>query len=101
MLGGDQDRAGGNILDAAIFQPKTADRFQKPDGNRPPEPGEGKDGSPAEQHGRQADDHQNHQVQIEERVEKQRSRCEHWGRRGLRFAACLLQRLQMAHDDLA
>ena len=42
MLGGNQHCAGGNVLDAAIFEPETADRFQKPDGNRAPEACEGK-----------------------------------------------------------
>jgi hypothetical protein len=51
MLDGDQDCAGRDILDAAIFEPEPADRFQKPDRNRAPQACEGEDGAPAEHYG--------------------------------------------------
>ena len=82
MLGRDQDRAQGNVLDPAIFEPKTADLFKKPDRDRAPKPRQREHGFPAEQHGRQAEDHQDHHVEVEQRVEDERARCEHWRRHG-------------------
>ena len=89
MLGGDQDCAGRNVLKPAIFELEPADCFQKPDRDLAPQACEGKNGSSAEQHRRQTDDHQNHQVQIEERIEEQRSRREHFVARAKEDLACV------------
>ena len=64
MLGRDQHRALGDILDPAIFDLEPADRLEKPDGHGPPQFGQAEDAaSPAENRG-QAQDHQRHERQV-------------------------------------
>jgi hypothetical protein len=77
VLGGDQDCAGRDVFDAAIFEFQPTYCFQKPDGDRAPQSRQTEDGPPAEQQGWQAHDHQNHEVQIKEGIEEERSRYKH------------------------